>query len=37
MVTETELFYLVVLILLTMIIHLVLTTTDPRRGGKAQR
>lgn len=34
MVTETELFYLVMLILLTLIIHLVLTTTGPRRDGK---
>jgi hypothetical protein len=37
MVNETELFYLVVLILLTLIIHLVLTTTGPRRDGKARR
>jgi hypothetical protein len=37
MVNETELFYLVVLVLLTLIIHLVLTTMGPRRGGKAQR
>ena len=37
MVNETELFYLVMLILLTLIIHLVLTTTGPRRGGKAHR
>ena len=37
MVTETELFYLVILILLTLIIHLVLTTAGPRRDGKAHR
>ena len=37
MVNETELFYLVVLILLTLIIHLVLTATDPRRDGKSHR
>jgi hypothetical protein len=37
MVNETELFYLVMLILLTLIVHLVLTTTGPRRGGKAHR
>ena len=37
MVSETELFYLVMLILLTLIIHLVLTTTGPRRDGKARR
>jgi hypothetical protein len=37
MVNETELFYLVVLILLTLIVHFVLTTTGPRRGGTAHR
>jgi hypothetical protein len=37
MVNETELFYLVMLILLTLIVHLVLTTTGPRRDGKAHR
>jgi hypothetical protein len=37
MVNETELFYLVMLILLTLIVHLVLTTTGPRGGGKAHR
>src|SRR5215831_3370336 len=37
MINETELFYLVVLILLTLIIHLVLTITGPRRDGKAHR
>jgi hypothetical protein len=37
MVNETELFYLVVLILLTLIIHLVLTTTGLRRDGKGHR
>ena len=35
MINETELFYLVVLILLTLIIHLVLTITGSRRDGKA--
>jgi hypothetical protein len=33
MVNETELFYLLMLILLTLIVHLVLATTGPRRGG----
>jgi len=37
MVNETELFYLVMLILLTLIIDLVLTMTGPRRDGKAHR
>jgi hypothetical protein len=37
MVNETELFYLVMLILLTLIIHLVLLMTEPRRDGKAHR
>ena len=37
MVNETELFYLVVLILLTLIVHLVLTATGPRRDGEAHR
>jgi hypothetical protein len=37
MVSEAELFYLVALILLTMIIHLVLTKTGRRGGGKAHR
>ena len=37
MVNETELFYLVMLIILTLIVHFVLTTTGPRRGGKAHR
>ena len=37
MVNETELFYLVMLILLTLIIHLVLMMTEPRRDGKAHR
>jgi hypothetical protein len=35
MVNETELFYLVMLVLFTLIIHFVLTTMGPRRGGKA--
>jgi hypothetical protein len=37
MVNETELFYLVVLIVFTLIIHFVLTTTGPRHDGKARR
>jgi hypothetical protein len=37
MVNETELFYLVILILLTFIILLVLSATGPRRNGKSQR
>ena len=37
MVNETELFYLVVLILLTLIVHLVLTATGPRGDGKDHR
>ena len=37
MVNETELFYLVVLILLTLVLHIVLTVTDPRRDGKSHR
>jgi len=37
MVNETELFYLVMLILLTLIIDLVLTMTGPRRDGNAHR
>jgi hypothetical protein len=37
MVNETELFYLVVLILLTLIVHLVLSTTGSRRDGKFHR
>jgi hypothetical protein len=37
MVSETELFYLVMFVLLTLIIHLVLNATGPRRDGKSQR
>jgi hypothetical protein len=37
MVSETELFYLVVFIVLTLIIHLILTATDSRRDGKHRR
>jgi hypothetical protein len=37
MVNETELFYLIVLILLTLIVHLVLNGTGPRRDGKVRR
>jgi hypothetical protein len=37
MVNETELFYLVLLILLVLIIHLALGATGPWRDGKAPR
>jgi len=37
MVNETELFYLVMLILLALIIGLVLSATDPGRDGKSRR
>lgn len=37
MVNETELFYLVVLILLTLIIHFVLSATGSRQDGKSHR
>jgi hypothetical protein len=37
MVNETELFYLVMLILLTLIILLVLSATGPRQDGKSRR
>jgi hypothetical protein len=37
MATETELFYLVLLIFLTLIIHLILSMTDHRRDGKSHR
>jgi hypothetical protein len=37
MINETELFYLVMLILLALIIHLVLTVTGPRQDGKSRR
>jgi hypothetical protein len=37
MVNETELFYLVMLILLALIILLVLSATDQRREGKSRR
>ena len=33
MASEAELFYLVLLIFLTLIIHLILSSTDHRRGG----
>ena len=35
MATETELFYLVLLVILTLVIHLIITTKGPRRGGKS--
>jgi hypothetical protein len=37
MVNETQLFYLVIMILLVLIVHFVLTMTGPGRGGKAHR
>jgi hypothetical protein len=37
MVNETELFYLVMLILLALIILLVLSATGPSRDGKSRR
>jgi hypothetical protein len=37
MVNETDLFYLVMLILLTLIILLVLSATGPQRDGKSRR
>lgn len=36
MASETELFYLVLLAVLTLIIHLILTAKGPRRDGKAR-
>lgn len=36
MATETDLFYLVVLIVVTLIIHMVLSATDNRRGPKTR-
>lgn len=36
MATETDFFYLVVLIVLTLIIHLFLSRTDGRRGPKTR-
>jgi len=35
MANETELFYLVLLAVLTLIIHLILTAKGPHRGGKS--
>ena len=35
MVNETELFYLVIMILLMLIVHFVLNTTGPRRDGNS--
>jgi hypothetical protein len=37
MASETELFYLVLLIFLTLIIQLILSMTDHRRDGKSHR
>ena len=37
MVTETELFYLLLLVVLTLFVHLVLSKTGTRQGGKTHR
>jgi hypothetical protein len=37
MINETELFYLVMLILLTLIIYFILSTTGQWRDGKSRR
>ncbi len=37
MASETELFYLVLLIFLTLIIHLILSRGDHRRNGQSHR
>jgi hypothetical protein len=37
MIDEIELFYLVLLILLTLIIHFVLSATGPRRDGRSRQ
>jgi hypothetical protein len=37
MASETEIFYLVLLIFLTLIIHFILTKIGPRRDGKTHR
>jgi hypothetical protein len=34
MASETELFYLVLLVVLTLIMHVILTSKGPRHGGK---
>lgn len=34
MASETELFYLVLLVVLTLIMHLILASKGPRHGGK---
>ena len=36
MVTETELFYLTLLVFLVLIINLIITVTEPWRGEKSQ-
>lgn len=35
MATETQLFYLVLVVIFTLIIHLIFTTKGPQRGGKS--
>ena len=35
MATETQLFYLVLVVILTLVIHLIFTTKGPQRGGKS--
>ena len=37
MASETELFYLVLLVLLTLIIHLILSRGDHHRDGRSHR
>ena len=37
MASETEIFYLVLLIFLTLIVHFILTNIGPRRDGKNHR
>jgi hypothetical protein len=35
MATETQLFYVVLVVILTLVIHLIFTTKGPQRGGKS--
>jgi hypothetical protein len=34
MASDTELFYLILLVVLTLIMHFILSTKGPRRGGR---
>lgn len=36
MASETELFYLVLIVVLTLIMHLILASKGPRRNGKTR-